>query len=204
MLPEGVEGTMDSFRSEIEAHFPSTSEIAHIAALLAIGRERDSDFFNETVAKDAIQLWHQCSLEREDKIHDLALERYQIYHAVRPPKPEKYPVSFEDFLKYVFPHKRPEDRMKIYREFKRYELRYQGQFLPTGEIIPVEKVPEPSDDEVAKAIEERRMVGYNGEHNFNRAFRALKRFYEGYSAELRQERAKKGAAARKEKQKANG
>ena len=198
----------DDFFKNHAQYVPTTFELAQIAAILSQGRKMNPEQSAFVTAREAYNLWEECNQFRLDQVQFLLLKELEraeekLRPKIQVPKISEYPVSLDDFLKLAFPQKRLEDRMKIYREFKRFELQYQGQYLATGEAIPFEKVPVPSDEEVAQVIEERQKIGYSTEHHFNRAFRALKRFSESYSAELRQKRAKLGAAARKKK-KTNG
>jgi hypothetical protein len=188
----------------VEKQYPPTSEIARLAAILSIGRNLPSVGLAETMAREAIELWFKCELEREDQIYRLALEKYSAAEAIIVPQQETYPVSLENFLKIVFPNKRQEARMKIYREFIRNDLRYSGQYLSTGEAIAFEKVPIPSDAEVNAVVERRYKTGYNKLH-FSRAYRAILYFDAQRSAETRTNRAKTAAAAKwKRDKKENG
>ena len=69
------------------------------------------------------------------------------------PQPKNFPVSLDDALKLILPQKRHPDRMKIFREWLRENIRsgnYMEKYRPAGKTY--EDTPVPTDDEVAKDI----------------------------------------------------
>src|SRR5579859_2924206 len=97
------------------------------------------------------------------------------------PRKIKLPVNLETFLRIVLPRKRPEDRMKIFREYAKMNL-----WTRTGR--------EPSAEEASSDFEEWcKKEFYSG---FDWLADNLKEFVPRYSAENRKKRAKIAASRR--------
>jgi len=54
------------------------------------------------------------------------------------PKKVKYPIGLQEMLRIVLRGKRPEDRMKIFREYQRYGLRAKLRREPTDNEVEEE------------------------------------------------------------------
>jgi hypothetical protein len=51
------------------------------------------------------------------------------------PRKIQFPIGLDDFLRVILRGKRPEDRMKIFREFIRYDLRRKIRQEPTDSEV---------------------------------------------------------------------
>lgn len=192
------------FREEVEGRVLPTSEIAKLAATLAYGRSITSPQELASIATQAIALWEECEKAREKRIKMLAL--YARAHAIQNamPKAEKYPVRFEDFLRLAMPKKRPEDRLKFYREWLRDSLRfsnYMEKLRYSGK--PYDESPIPTDEEVAKTIAMDRERGFD-QFWFGNAFTGIQKWLSEYEQRNRIKRAQAGAEALKKKRQKNG
>lgn len=105
-----------------------------------------------------------------------------------PPRPIKtFPAPLPRVLRFLLPNKRPEDRMKIYREFVRGSL-YGNKGVP------------PTDDEVTEAINEVASEGIKTKEHVERLADWIHNvFLPWYTAKNLKKRAKAGAEARWEK-----
>ncbi len=185
------------FREELEKILPPVSEIAQLAALLSHGRPFDSQS-GEIFSTSAINLWEWCHQKRKDWINKQANMKLLRRKAEEKeaeqnfPKPKIYPVSFEEFLRLSLPKKRPEDRMKIYRESIRVSMRHGKCFHPSGNVLPIEKIPETTDEEIAAVISHHKATGFD-EIQYQYCLEALRNFAEWSGKENRKKRAKSGA-----------
>jgi hypothetical protein len=85
--------------------------------------------------------------------------------------------------------------MKLFRESLRVLMRHSRRYQPTGNVIPVESVPIPSDSEVATAIEHIRKTGIN-ELQYNNSMQTLRNFADWQEKENLRKRAQSGALAK--------
>lgn len=88
------------------------------------------------------------------------------------PRKIKFPVELDEFLRLVLLKKRPEDRIKIYREHLRTGLTPDGY-----------AVVHRSDDEIIALIKEMRARKFNEEQYGSSTFVMGKRCYEGTGRE---------------------
>jgi len=100
-----------------------------------------------------------------------------------PPRPLKFPAKLSSVLRFLLPKKRPEDRMKIYREFVR------GSLLLSKGI-------KPTDDEVAASINAIAEKKFQSIDQVNMLGAFLLRFAADYEAYNRKKRARAGALKR--------
>ena len=120
--------------------------------------------------------------------------------AAKFPKPKKFPVSLDEFLLLSLPNKRTEDRMKLYRESIRLSMRHTRCYQGTGgSVIPIEKIPIPSDEEVALVIQRHRATGFN-EDQFQHCLISLRHFADWEQKQNQKKRGKAGAAGKWKKQ----
>jgi hypothetical protein len=115
---------MESYPKQL----PPTSEIAQLAVLLAHGipmAKRNPDI----LAGQAIGMWLTCNKLRNEWNEFLMdksgqwrplLKTPQFKEIVKLPEPKSFPVGLDECLKLALPAKRPEDRMKVFREFLRH------------------------------------------------------------------------------------
>ncbi len=128
-------------RAQIELRrrdsFPSQKELWQTAAILAQGRPlgREQAY---GCATQAIDLWKACgdtlsrTVAREAGI-DLHTRAFAAKEPSRP-WPEKFPISFKEFLTLIVPGKSESERTKRFRDYLKYGLRVDKamQADPTG------------------------------------------------------------------------
>lgn len=100
-----------------------------------------------------------------------------------PKRKLKFPATLESVLRFILPKKRPEDRMKIYREFVRGSLLGERGRMPT-------------DDEVVACIEVIRKDGFQSMNHVELVAEFMLNWLPRYEAHNRRKRAKAGAAGR--------
>ena len=100
-----------------------------------------------------------------------------------PPRPLKFPATLASALRFMLPQKRPEDRMKIYREFIRASLW-------------TEKGRAPTDEEVASVINLVTEEKFQSLNHVQHIAEFLERFVPSYESSNRRKRARAGAAKR--------
>jgi hypothetical protein len=170
---------LGKFQEQVEADFISVKELAQLAATLLAGGGLNLSM----AAQMAIELWQECRDERERAI--LRLARRERARAAQEeleklPSPE-FPCSYDEFLKFMLPGKRSEDRAKIHREY----VRQQFQSPPT-------------DAEISEAItRDKRSKVFVETYSIQAS--AFRRWYGRYAAENRIRRAKAGGQARRAK-----
>ena len=194
------------FRDEARKNLPPVSEIAQLAALISHGHPIGLQTW-ETYAAHAIQLWEAAYQKREDWINrqariKLLRRKAEIAEAeVKFPKPKKFPVSLDDFLKLALPRKRPEDRMKLHRDLVRRDMHISRQFHPSGSVIPLARIPIPTDEEVAQSIARHRATGFD-EFQYTVCVAGLRNFAEWQEKENLKKRAQDAGKASAKKRKA--
>lgn len=212
--PIKLQALFDKFSKEILDTLPKTSELAQLAATLSHGIPIESldPARSQVLAAKAMSLWLDCSQKRSDaynrviargdfwaeKIKKMPLDTL-LNLDLRPTDKKHY--SFDQLLKAALPGKRSEDRMKIYREAVRDHIRQLRTLPPdwkTGNIhrTPLEEIPIPSDDEVAKEISAARANGFDDDQ-FKIEFFEIHRFFEKYEKENLTKRAQAGGRAKK-------
>jgi hypothetical protein len=208
---------IEECKNRVSKYVPSTSQIAHIAAILANGKTLPLDH-PLVIANEAIKLWEACEsmqktriYERAKKLHEAEVEISKLRGSVQVerigfPTPQKYPVPFDECLRLLMPgKKRSEDRIKIYRDYIRDSLRvsnFMGQGNWSGK--PFESTPIPSDEEVAKIMAKYKAEGFS-ENWYPTTREFFLRWFPDYEAKKLSARAKKGAAAKwKKKRNKNG
>ena len=191
-------------REEVRKILPPVSEIAQLAALLSHGHPLGLQSW-ETYAQHAINLWGICHEQRQHWIEKQAHMKLLCAKAEAAeaegkfPKPKKFPVNLDGFLRLTLPDKRSEDRMKLFREYIRGSIRVSKMYQSPPNVIPIEHVPETTDTEIAQAIDSVRQRGYN-EYQFKDSFEFLQRFAESKKIENRKKRAQAGGVAKSKKQ----
>ena len=96
------------------------------------------------MAQEALELWRACDSVKRIRIDELAKGLREMEILLSKSKnlvpvgqiefqvPKSYPVGLDDFLKFALPRKRPEDRMKLYRENIRASLRHDRCYPGTS------------------------------------------------------------------------
>jgi len=68
-------------------------------------------------------------------------------------KPFNFPLTFNELLRYLMPQKRPEDRMRFFREYTVSniitEKWFQAGMQDNGSLA---KIPRPTDDEISQIL----------------------------------------------------
>jgi hypothetical protein len=188
---------LDRIHKTISSRFPSVTDIAIIAAILSTG-EQFSGHPNRILPETALSLWEACKEEREHRIEFLTLRSFAQKKDTPPellPNPKKYPVGLDEFLRLALPKKRPADRMKLYRESLRLDIRHTRSYQRLGGVVPIESVPIPSDSEVADVIARHRETGFD-ESQFQPCLITLRKFADWEQRQNRKKRAKAGSAKR--------
>jgi hypothetical protein len=187
--------TIEAYRQQFSATIPPVTEIARIAAILTRGPRFDA----QTAARQALELWQACDKERNHWIEGLALRQVATdkdrAKQSEPPKAKKYPATLDEFLRIVMRKKRPEDRMKVFRESIRASIRLNRCYQPSGNVLSYDSLPIPTDDEVAENIQKIRERQFN-EQQFADTAQFVWRFMPYYERETRSKRGKSGAAGK--------
>ena len=110
---------------ELMEHFnkivPSPTELAMIAATLAHGRVDKSD-----LAQEAIALWNACNYARSRDVETKAEMRLNS-EKEKPtpliPKPSKFPVPLDEFLRLALPDAKKTFRQEKFLNYLDYDLR---------------------------------------------------------------------------------
>lgn len=172
---------MESFPKQL----PPTSEIAQLAVLLAQGIP-DAKRNHDLLARQAISIWLICNYHRKEWNEFLLdksgqwrplLKTPQFKELVNLPEPKSFPVGLDECLKLALPAKRPEDRMKVFREF----LRHNGK----------------SDTEIIQEIEYFRAQGFDEE--WYKQMHLVRLYARILGRENRSKRAQAGGRARKKR-----
>jgi hypothetical protein len=194
---------LEPFRNEISGRVLPTSEIAKLAATLAHGRDITHPQNLTFIATQALALWEECEKARKRRIDMLAIfERAKALDNALP-KPAKFPVPFDEFVRLVMPKRRPEDRDKLYREFLREHTRaanFQTKYTNTDKKY--EETPIPTDDEIAFLLSKDKKDGFI-EFWFYNAFTMFQKWLPKYEAETRSKKALLGAEGLKKKRQKN-
>ena len=105
---------------------PSLNDLANIAATLAIGSARDTQSLS-ILAEQALQLWEECLHQRKRKIESIFrkanVKTQKLAEESEIPKPEKFPVTFDDFLRLIIGGRYKANRLKIYRDYVKELIR---------------------------------------------------------------------------------
>ena len=172
---------MESYPKQL----PPTSEIARLAVLLAHGipmAKRNP----HKLAGQAIGIWLTCHKLRNEWNEFLMdksgqwrplLKTPQFKEIVKLPEPDSFPVGLDECLKLALPAKRPEDRMKVFREL----LRHNGK----------------SDTEIIREIEYYRAHGFDEESY--KMMHLVRLYSRILGRENRTKRAQAGGLARKKR-----
>jgi len=186
---------IETYRQQFSAGIPPATEIARIAAILVRGPRFDA----QIAVRQALELWQVCDAERNHWIEVLALRQVASdkdrAKEIAPPKAKKYPATLDEFLRIVMPKKRPEDRMKAFREYIRASMRLNRCYQPSESGLPYESVAIPTDNEVAENIQKLRERQFS-EQQFADTAQFVLRFIPHYEREIRSKRAKSGAAGK--------
>jgi hypothetical protein len=184
----------------VSESFPSVSQIAQIAATMAHGRDIANPPNLKFISTQAIALWEECEKARDKRIQMLAIyARAEAIKAQRDklPKPKTFPASFEESLKFLMPKKkRPEDRMKCYRDYLLNTIERRN--VVTGTMSELS-----TDQEISQWIESNKKDGFKYEE-FDYFSEQFQKWLPKYEAENRRRRATAGAAALKKKRQKNG
>jgi hypothetical protein len=202
------ENALFGLREEIEKNIPPVSEIAHLAALLTHGGP--AAFQNpEVAARQAVEVWAACSRQRAAWIDGLA--RRKLMREKEEAKlnalgqPKKFPISLDEFLQLALPDNRTEDRLKLWRDYLRENIRFCKQYPGTGgSVIPYERIPPTTDDEVADCIARHRKRGFD-ESQYSNSLTFLRNYAAAIKREklkIRGQTAGKASANKKAKDKA--
>jgi len=113
-----------------------------------------------------------------------------------PKKPAKFPLDFESFLRHIMRRKRPEDRMRLFRQYLRDSMRFHQYMTSDGRLVkPYEETPQPDENEVEQAI-----IGYRQRGIEEGFYGTLTGFFlrwlADHESKVRKARAKAGAAAK--------
>jgi hypothetical protein len=192
---------IDKFREEVARRMVPTSEIAHLAAILAGGRQINPETA-PLYATQAIELWERCEAERTKKIDRLAMfARADAIKQARStlPQPKTFPVSLDEALRLWMPKKRPEDRMKCYRDYVRHSIETRKTMntgLGENSALSVEQ-------EASNWIAADKSSGFK-RVPYGLISEQVRRWLPKYEADNRRKRAQAGAAALKRKRQKNG
>lgn len=113
----------------------------------------------------------------------------------KPRKPFKFPLGFEEFLRFLMPEKRPEDRMRIIRVWLSASLREERHLKRYGIMQPLTVTPKPTIDDVEAAIKDWRAKPFETAHAAMIAG-FFGRWLEAYKGMNYRVRARKAAEAR--------
>lgn len=106
---------------------PSLKELINITATLAIGSKRDSQNLSILI-EQAFQLWEACSYHRKQKIDFITLRAkaraQDLDRENKIPKPKKYPITFDEFLRLTIGGRYRDRRVKIYRAYAKEMIRW--------------------------------------------------------------------------------
>jgi hypothetical protein len=203
---------------QLENEIPPLKDLLHIAAMLAIGRPLDDQNLR-TIAGQAMKLWEACLEERNQtktfvSFRAKSLEQ-ELAKQAEIPKPENFPVTFDDLLKLWIGGRNKDYRIKIYRNYAKeliwrghvsevkYPRSHQERFASAvmsdeeaGKLArPVSSAE--IDDVMRQAAE--KTIQY--EELYRMSARDFLNWFKEYKANVRQERAKAGAEGKKKKQK---
>jgi hypothetical protein len=136
--------------AKISQSFPTTSELVNLAATLAHGRMINPQLA-EQLAKEALELWKGCSEQRKKDIEQQARQKIAFEKAlVEGPVlqfPFKFPISFDEFLRFTVGGKSKAARLKIYEE-------YAKEMIYAGHVKALVKPRNPAKKEIFKNSEE--------------------------------------------------
>jgi hypothetical protein len=194
---------IEKFRNEISRRIPSPLEIARLAATIAVGKQMNPQSATDFAAQ-ALDLWEKSEEQRKKKINHLAMySRARAIQKARtnPPRPDRFPASLDEVLKFLMPHKRSGDRLKFYREYIREKVSFQ--IWQEQEALGDEAVITPPEDQIARWIAADREQGVK-EHAYYHYIGDFRRWLPTYEAENRQRRARAGAAGLKKKRENDG
>lgn len=118
------------YQKRASEKFPSVSQIAHVAAILANGNPSLANHPAD-VADEAIKLWDACASMRSVKIFEIAKilrnadnaysewrkKNIKQHEEIQIPTPSKYPVTFDEFLRLTVGGRQKAHRLKIYRDY---------------------------------------------------------------------------------------
>ena len=190
---------LEPFLKEVSSRVIPTSEIAKLAAILAHGRDITNPQSLAFISTQSIALWEECDKARNKRIEMLAIyARSRAIKAARDklPRPQNFPASLEEVLKILMPKKRPEDRMKCYRE-------YLFDTIERRNVVTGIKSEIPADQEVAKWIAENKKDGFIYAA-YDYLAEEFHKWLPKYEAKNRRIKAKAGAEALKKKRQKNG
>ena len=112
---------LQQLKADADKIVPSPTELAMIAATLAHGRVDKSD-----LAQEAIALWNACDYARARDIETKAEMRLNSEKA-KPtpsiPKPSKFPVPLDEFLRLALPDAKKTFRQEKFLDYLDHALR---------------------------------------------------------------------------------
>jgi hypothetical protein len=94
--------------------------------MLAIGRSLDDQNLRK-IAEQAMKLWEACLEGRKQTINFVSFRekslKQELARQNEIPKPEKFPVTFDDFLRLMIGGRYKAGRLKIYRDYVKELIR---------------------------------------------------------------------------------
>lgn len=184
-------------RVKVSGTLPSALELAGLAASLARGQVRDRDDARE-IARQALVLFEAChdhlgkevafragfNIRKEDELAWLG----------KIPSPKVFPTTLDAFLRLIVGGKTETDRVALYRDYLRHVLRVHKYCSQPDKGF--DQIPETTLEEVNTALARDRREGFN-EHWYYQAAGQFLKWREKNRKQLRVEKAKKAAKARR-------
>jgi len=116
---------MDEAR-QLTRGIPPLKDLLNIAAMLAVGRPLDDQNLRK-LAEQAMKLWEACLDQRKQTKNFVSFRtktlKQELDRQGEIPKPEKFPVTFDDFLRLMIGGRYKAHRLKIYREYVKELIR---------------------------------------------------------------------------------
>lgn len=201
-----------------EPRFPTSHDLLYLAVQLAGNNKFKRDEADEYVQR-AFWLWmaadkfasseyiegiltpkrNQYSKGKKgDQKYSQDLQEYHranedFFRQVNLPK--KYPINLDKMLTLVLPKRQPAERLKIYRDFIRHNIR-TSEHAHKAENIDISKVPLPGIAKVSDIVKSHRnTIAIVNESEFIVRASTLFSWYKNYLELSKKERAKKGRRA---------
>jgi hypothetical protein len=127
----GFVNASNAARAALEAHqlkreIPPLKDLLNIAAMLAIGRPLDDENLRK-IAEQAMKLWEACLDGRKQTMKFVSFRekslKEELVRQNEIPKPKKFPVTFDDFLRLMIGGRYKANRVKIYRDYVKELIR---------------------------------------------------------------------------------
>jgi hypothetical protein len=176
------------YRKDADKQLPSVSEIAHLSAIIAQWHDLKNPYTLAYLANTSMDIWDACAEQRKrraDKLACAALWKAQQLEKEQLPHPTNLPVSFDVFLRFMMPKKRPEDRAKFHREYARQCLK------------------NPTEAELAEFLSKQKQWQIT-QWNYDITANDFRRFMADYGSDNRRKRARAGALALKQRRQKHG